>query len=47
MKSKIKFLLAPLSAVITMLALSGVCSACMSTYYQPKAPKHLVNRDKQ
>ncbi|EGD45771.1 hypothetical protein Cpap_0138 [Ruminiclostridium papyrosolvens DSM 2782] len=41
MKSKIKFLLTPLSIIITLLALSGVCSACMSSYYQPKAPKHL------
>ncbi|ACL75320.1 cyclic lactone autoinducer peptide [Ruminiclostridium cellulolyticum] len=42
MKSKIKFLLAPLSLIITQLALSGVCTACSSTFYQPKAPKHLT-----
>jgi cyclic lactone autoinducer peptide len=42
MKSKIKLLLAPLSLLITLLALSGVSSACMSSYYQPKAPKHLT-----
>ncbi|ACL77089.1 cyclic lactone autoinducer peptide [Ruminiclostridium cellulolyticum] len=42
MKSRIKFLLAPLSLIITQLALSGVCSACCSSLYQPKAPKHLT-----
>ena len=42
MKSKIKLLLAPLSILITLLALSGVCSACGGFYYQPKAPKHLA-----
>ena len=46
MKSKIKLLLAPLSIIITQLALSGVCSASMSTFYQPKAPKHLTTRNK-
>ena len=46
MKSKIKLLLAPLSIIITQIALSGVCSACMGFYYQPKAPKHLASRNK-
>ncbi len=44
MKSKIKLLLVPLSLLITQFALSGVCSACMSSLYQPKAPKHLTAR---
>ncbi|WP_081741763.1 cyclic lactone autoinducer peptide [Ruminiclostridium josui] len=44
MKSKIKLLLAPLSLLITFLALSGVSTACCSSYYQPKAPKHLTTR---
>ena len=46
MRSKIKFLLAPLSLLITFLALSGVCSACGGFLYQPKAPKHLTAQRK-
>ena len=46
MKSKIKLLLAPLSIIITQLALSGVCSASVGFYHQPKAPKHLAARNK-
>ncbi|WP_110461914.1 cyclic lactone autoinducer peptide [Ruminiclostridium sufflavum] len=46
MKSKFKFLLAALSLLITQLALSGVCSASSSTFHQPKAPKHLMSRNK-
>ncbi|EPR10334.1 cyclic lactone autoinducer peptide [Ruminiclostridium papyrosolvens] len=44
MKSKIKFLLAPLSLLVTLLALSGISSACCTSFYQPKAPKHLTAR---
>ncbi|EGD49317.1 hypothetical protein Cpap_3749 [Ruminiclostridium papyrosolvens DSM 2782] len=44
MKAKIKLLFVPLSLLITLLALSGVCSACYGYYYQPKAPKHLTVR---
>lgn len=46
MKSKIKFLLAPLSIIITQLALSGVCSASCGFYCQPKAPKQLATHKK-
>lgn len=46
MKLKIKFLLAPLSIIITQLALSGVSSASSSSYYQPKAPKHMTARNR-
>jgi len=45
MKSKIKFLLAPLSIIITQLALSGVSTACSGYLYQPKAPKFLTTRN--
>jgi cyclic lactone autoinducer peptide len=47
MKLKIKLLLAPLSIIITQLALSGICLASSSTFYQPKAPKNLVSRNKR
>lgn len=46
MKSKIKLLLMPLSVLITQLAIFGVNSASMSSYYQPKAPKHLAHRER-
>ncbi len=44
MKAKIRILISLFSGIITLLALSGVSSACASSLYQPKVPKCLTEK---